>query len=190
MVRERNRRAVSTTSIRPTPATLSAAFRLHRQRMPTAAVRAASAAFAGWKKTPISTRAKILNRAADHLEANVDRFAAELTREHGQGAQSEQGRSAALGTDVAILCRRGPVVRGRDLPQRRCRHDRLYAARAAGRGFRDHAMEFSGVDPGTKDRAGADHRTTPSYSSRRRMRRSAAIGSPKPLLRQACRRAF
>ena len=49
-----------------------------------AAVRAAAAAFAGWKKTPISARAKILNRAADHLEANVDRFAAELTREQGK----------------------------------------------------------------------------------------------------------
>jgi acyl-CoA reductase-like NAD-dependent aldehyde dehydrogenase len=49
-----------------------------------AAVRAASAAFAGWKKTPISARAKILNRAAEHLEANVDGFAAELTREQGK----------------------------------------------------------------------------------------------------------
>jgi acyl-CoA reductase-like NAD-dependent aldehyde dehydrogenase len=49
-----------------------------------AAVRAASTAFAGWKKTPISTRAKILNRAADYLEASVDRFAAELTREQGK----------------------------------------------------------------------------------------------------------
>jgi aldehyde dehydrogenase (NAD+) len=48
------------------------------------AVRAASAAFADWKKTPISARAKILNRAADYLEANVDRFAAELTREQGK----------------------------------------------------------------------------------------------------------
>ena len=37
-----------------------------------AAVRAAAAAFAGWKKTPITKRAKILNRAADYIEANVD----------------------------------------------------------------------------------------------------------------------
>jgi acyl-CoA reductase-like NAD-dependent aldehyde dehydrogenase len=49
-----------------------------------AAVRAAAAAFAGWKKTSISARAKILNRAADYLETNVDRFAAELTREQGK----------------------------------------------------------------------------------------------------------
>ena len=49
-----------------------------------AAVRAASTAFAAWKKTPVSTRAKIFNCAAEHLEANVDRFAVELTREQGK----------------------------------------------------------------------------------------------------------
>jgi alpha-ketoglutaric semialdehyde dehydrogenase len=49
-----------------------------------AAVRAASTAFLNWKKTPISARARILNRAADYLEANVDRFAVELTREQGK----------------------------------------------------------------------------------------------------------
>jgi aldehyde dehydrogenase (NAD+) len=62
-----------------------------------AAVRAASSAFASWKKTPISARAKILNRAADYLEANVDRFAAELTREQGKAlnlSKDEMLRSA------------------------------------------------------------------------------------------------
>ncbi|SDT46559.1 aldehyde dehydrogenase family protein [Bradyrhizobium canariense] len=49
-----------------------------------AAVRAAAAAFASWKKTSVSARAKILNAAADYLDANVDRFAAELTREMGK----------------------------------------------------------------------------------------------------------
>jgi acyl-CoA reductase-like NAD-dependent aldehyde dehydrogenase len=49
-----------------------------------AAVRAAAAALAGWRKTSISARAKILNRAADYLEANVERFAEELTREQGK----------------------------------------------------------------------------------------------------------
>lgn len=49
-----------------------------------AALRAAAAAFPAWKKTPISARAKILNKAADYLEANADRFAVELTREQGK----------------------------------------------------------------------------------------------------------
>lgn len=48
------------------------------------AVRAAQAAFAGWRKTPVSARAKMLNLAADHLEANAARFAAEMTREMGK----------------------------------------------------------------------------------------------------------
>jgi aldehyde dehydrogenase (NAD+) len=48
------------------------------------AVHAASAAFAGWKKISVSARARILNRAADYLEANVERFASELTREQGK----------------------------------------------------------------------------------------------------------
>ncbi|MEH2470999.1 acyl-CoA reductase-like NAD-dependent aldehyde dehydrogenase [Nitrobacteraceae bacterium AZCC 2161] len=61
------------------------------------AVRAASAAFASWKNTSISARARILNRAADYLEANVERFAEELTREQGKAlnlSKDEISRSA------------------------------------------------------------------------------------------------
>src|ERR1700684_3179960 len=49
-----------------------------------AAVRAPAAAFAAWRKTPISARAKILNKAADYLEANAENFAVEMTREQGK----------------------------------------------------------------------------------------------------------
>ncbi|CAG2160218.1 aldehyde dehydrogenase family protein [Cupriavidus numazuensis] len=62
-----------------------------------AAVAAAAAAFAGWRKTPIGKRAAVLNRAADHLEANADSIAAELTREEGKAlslARDEVLRSA------------------------------------------------------------------------------------------------
>ncbi|WP_066742773.1 aldehyde dehydrogenase family protein [Cupriavidus sp. D384] len=62
-----------------------------------AAVAAAAAAFDGWKKTPIGKRAKILNDAAAHLEANADAIAAELTREEGKAlslARDEIMRSA------------------------------------------------------------------------------------------------
>ncbi len=78
----------STTSTRPTPARSSAAFQASSAADAEAAVNAAAAAFAGWRKTPISARATILNRAADYLEANADRFAAELTREEGKPHQS------------------------------------------------------------------------------------------------------
>ena len=62
-----------------------------------AAVEAAAAAFDGWKKTPISKRAKILQMAADYLEANAAAFAEELTREEGKPlalAKDEAMRSA------------------------------------------------------------------------------------------------
>ncbi|NYT77013.1 aldehyde dehydrogenase family protein [Alcaligenaceae bacterium] len=49
-----------------------------------AAIEAAQAAFDAWKKTPISRRAKILNAAADNLQARADSIAEELTREEGK----------------------------------------------------------------------------------------------------------
>jgi alpha-ketoglutaric semialdehyde dehydrogenase len=49
-----------------------------------AAVRAAASAFPIWRKTSISARAKILNKAADYLEANAEKFAVEMTREEGK----------------------------------------------------------------------------------------------------------
>lgn len=61
------------------------------------AVAAASAAFEGWKRTPISKRAAILERAASHLETHVDRTAREMTREMGKAlnlAKDEILRSA------------------------------------------------------------------------------------------------
>jgi aldehyde dehydrogenase (NAD+) len=48
------------------------------------AVQSAAATFAAWRRTPISMRAKILNHAAEHLEANVEQIARELTREQGK----------------------------------------------------------------------------------------------------------
>src|SRR5690349_12943593 len=62
-----------------------------------AAVAAAAAAFDGWRKTPISKRAKLLLGAADYLEANAARCAEEMTREEGKSialAKDEFLRSA------------------------------------------------------------------------------------------------
>jgi len=49
-----------------------------------AAVRAAASAFAQWRGTSISTRAKVLNGAADYLEKHAAQFAEEMTREMGK----------------------------------------------------------------------------------------------------------
>ena len=48
------------------------------------AVHAAEHAFAEWRTLPISSRAKTLNRAADHLEAHCEQYAREMTREMGK----------------------------------------------------------------------------------------------------------
>lgn len=61
------------------------------------AVDAASAAFEVWKNVPVSSRAMVLNRAANYLEGNADRFANEMTREQGKAlnlAKDEILRSA------------------------------------------------------------------------------------------------
>ncbi len=61
------------------------------------AVNAAAAAFDLWKKTSLSARAAILNRAADRLEAQADQIAREMTREMGKAlnlAKDEVLRSA------------------------------------------------------------------------------------------------
>jgi aldehyde dehydrogenase (NAD+) len=59
-----------------------------------AAVNAAATAFDALRRTPISRRAKVLQGAADYLEANAARFAEELTR--------EEGKSIALAKDEIL----------------------------------------------------------------------------------------
>ncbi|NBB83679.1 MAG: aldehyde dehydrogenase family protein [Alphaproteobacteria bacterium] len=48
------------------------------------AVAAAQDAFPAWRDTPIGRRAKILEAAADHLDAHAEAFGAELCREEGK----------------------------------------------------------------------------------------------------------
>ena len=59
-----------------------------------AAVNAAASAFDAWRGHPVSKRAKVLQGAAEYLEANVGRFAEELTR--------EEGKSIALARDEIL----------------------------------------------------------------------------------------
>jgi len=62
-----------------------------------AAVASAAAAFEQWRATPVTQRAKVLLRAADHIEANAKQYGEELTREEGKQlklAQDEFMRAA------------------------------------------------------------------------------------------------
>jgi aldehyde dehydrogenase (NAD+) len=81
------------------------------------AVEAAQAAFDGWRKTPISRRAKLLQAAADYLESNVAAFAQELTREEGKSlalARDEILRSAQT---IRFYAVEGQSFSGETFPQ-------------------------------------------------------------------------
>jgi len=82
-----------------------------------AAMAAAQAAFEGWRATSISTRARILNSAADWLDANAQRIAEGLTREEGKSllqSKMEVGRSAQTLRFYAV---EGQTCTGETFPQ-------------------------------------------------------------------------
>lgn len=82
-----------------------------------AAVEAAHAAFAQWRNTPITRRARILMGAADLLDARVHSIAEELTREEGKSlalARAEVQRSAETLRFYAV---EGQTYTGETFPQ-------------------------------------------------------------------------
>ncbi len=82
-----------------------------------AAVAAAAAAFDGWRRTPITRRAKILQDAAAYLELHAERFAHEMTREEGKSvalARDEFLRSAQTLRFYAV---EGQTLGGETYPQ-------------------------------------------------------------------------
>jgi len=82
-----------------------------------AAVRAAAAAFASWRKAPITARARILNKAADYLEAHVDRFAAELTREQGKAVSLSKDEILRSAQTLRFYAAEGQSFTGEVFPQ-------------------------------------------------------------------------
>jgi aldehyde dehydrogenase (NAD+) len=82
-----------------------------------AAVRAAAAAFAAWRKTPITARARILNKAADYLEAHVDRFAVGLTREQGKALSLSRDELLRSAQTLRFYAVEGQSFTGEVFPQ-------------------------------------------------------------------------
>src|SRR5579871_539143 len=82
-----------------------------------AAVRAAHAAFAGWRKTPITARARILNKAADYLETHVERFAVELTREQGKALSLSKDEILRSAQTLRFYAVEGQSFAGEVFPQ-------------------------------------------------------------------------
>src|SRR5438105_4214771 len=83
----------------------------------SAAVEAAARAFDGWRKTPIGKRAKILMAAADHIEANVDAFARELTREEGKSLAAAKDEFLRSAQTLRFYAIEGQSFAGETFPQ-------------------------------------------------------------------------
>lgn len=81
-----------------------------------AAVEAAAVAFAGWKNTPIGTRAAVLNRAADYLEAHIGQFAQELTREEGKPLQQSNDEIRRSAQTLRFYAVEGQTLTGETFP--------------------------------------------------------------------------
>lgn len=82
-----------------------------------AAVRAAATAFQAWRKTSITARARILNKAADYLETNADRFAAELTREQGKALNLSKDEILRSAQTLRFYAVEGQSFAGEVFPQ-------------------------------------------------------------------------
>ncbi len=75
----------------PARGEVSASVRLADAATVDAAVRAARAAYPAWAETPALRRARVLFRFKELLEANRDRLAAAITREHGKVLEDARG---------------------------------------------------------------------------------------------------
>lgn len=81
------------------------------------AIEAASAAFAAWKKTPITRRAAILNAASQYLETNVEQFAHELTREEGKPLAQSRDEVLRAAQTLRFYAVEGQTFGGETYPQ-------------------------------------------------------------------------
>lgn len=80
------------------------------------AIEAAERAFSGWQATPISQRAKVLNIAADYLEANIEAFAEELTREEGKLLSNSRDEIARSAQTLRFYSVEGQTITGETFP--------------------------------------------------------------------------
>lgn len=81
------------------------------------AVAAAEAAFPAWRATPVGQRAKILNAAADYLDANADAFGLELTREVGKLLGQSVGEVRRAAQTLRFYAVEGQTLTGETFPQ-------------------------------------------------------------------------
>lgn len=82
-----------------------------------AAVKAAQQAFLGWKRTAISKRAQIIEKAAAYLEQNVEEIAEGLTREEGKTLVQSKGEVLRSAQTLRFYAIEGQTYTGESFPQ-------------------------------------------------------------------------
>ncbi|MDR6881177.1 aldehyde dehydrogenase family protein [Bacillus sp. 3255] len=80
------------------------------------AMEAAQQAFAAWRQVPPTKRAEILYRAADLLEAGLEQYAEELTREEGKTIASSRMEVKRSAQTLRYYASEGLNVAGETLP--------------------------------------------------------------------------
>lgn len=83
----------------------------------TRAVAAAARAFAGWRQTPLTRRARILNDAAAWIEQRVDALARELTREEGKLLALSRDEFLRAAQTLRFYAVEGQTLGGESFPQ-------------------------------------------------------------------------
>lgn len=82
-----------------------------------AAVKAAQHAFLDWKRTAISKRAQIIEKAAAYLERHVDEIAEGLTREEGKTLLQSKGEVLRSAQTLRFYAVEGQTYTGESFPQ-------------------------------------------------------------------------
>ena len=110
---------------------------------------------AGWRRTTAVARGEILRRAADLLEARVDEAARRLVADIGKPIRD--ARAEALRACAILRYHAGEALQpgGRDLSERRRRHDGGDPLGAGRRRLRAHPVELPARDPRLEAGAGA-----------------------------------
>ena len=82
-----------------------------------AAARAAVAAFAGWSKTPVMERVRLMFRFRDLLDRHAEQIAAIITRHHGKTLDEARGEVRRGIEVVEFACGAPTLLQGRTLRQ-------------------------------------------------------------------------
>ena len=110
------------------------------------AVQAAADAFPAWRRTPPGERIQYLFKLKNLLEEHFDELAPLITDRKRQDPGGSQGEIRRGIENVEVACGIPMMMQGYNLEDVAPGIDETHDPAAAGRGGRDHAVQFSGDD--------------------------------------------